>query len=48
MHEKAARGMNHSICIYMSYLIAESVLVLLIIGFQVKMLLKLLNNQSIV
>jgi hypothetical protein len=48
VHEKAARAMNHSVCIYMTYLIVEAIVILFIVGFQVKTLIKLLGGSSIV
>lgn len=48
MHEKGARAMNHSVCIYMTYLIAEAIVILFIVGFQVKVLIKMLGGTSVV
>jgi hypothetical protein len=48
MHEKGARTMNHSICIYMSYLIGEAVVILAIVGLQIKLVYQMLGSSSIV
>lgn len=48
MHEKGAKSMNHSICIYMSYLIGEAVLILAIVGLQIKLVYTMLGTNSVV
>lgn len=48
MHERGAKAMNHGFCIYMTYLIVEACIIMVIVALQVRMFMKMLKNDSIV
>jgi spore germination protein GerM len=48
LHERQSSEMNKSSSIYMSYLMIEAGIVLAIVLFQVKVMLKMLRTSSVV
>ena len=48
MHEQEASKMNHSTCLYMTYLLVEAGVILVVVGLQVRFMFKMLKTESII
>ena len=47
-HEQSSVKLNHSTCIYMSYLLGEAAVIMVIIFLQIRFMRKMLECDSIV